>query len=200
MSLSTLFEDTEYLEIDNSSISTRTTIAQDFNEVVNINNFSKSASKNEAFFSVIEKDILKINSEIIEPDVSNNDLGNIQTHINGGITLKSLLDKAQIKSDKFLSTKTISLTKHLDSYGVVDSIISNENRKNSSKTIHARIYDVSSNEFIDEISFLSDEFSLSDQSKLVENCVFYWHVGVEKNIFGSERNISEFRLKRTASR
>lgn len=113
-----------------------------------------------------------------------------------GLTLKSRLEAAKIKANTFLSSKTVTLTKHLDAYGVIDSIIKDK----KDNKISARIYNIADHEFVDEVIFLSKEFSESDQRKLVENAIFYWHVGVEKNIFGREKHVSEFRLRRVAKR
>ncbi|MDW9205211.1 hypothetical protein SE956_24075 [Escherichia coli] len=59
----------------------------------------------------------------------------------------------------------------------------------SNKEIHARVYDINSHEFIDEITFSSDEFSKSDQQKLVENAIFYWYVGMEKLYLDKKKSI-----------
>lgn len=88
--------------------------------------------------------------------------------------------------------KITFLDKALDAYGVIDEIISCKNHKE----LHARIYDISSHEIIDEISFSSDEFSKSDQKRLVESAIFYWYVGVERTLLGQEKRVSEFRLRR----
>ncbi len=97
------------------------------------------------------------------------------------------------KVRKALSVKTATLTKYLDAYGVIHSIdVINRYKTN----INARIYDVANNKFIDDISFESTEFSNSDQQKLVENAIFYWHVGCEVSFTGKKRDVSEFRLRR----
>lgn len=126
------------------------------------------------------------------------DIGLDETYLEGGLTLKGKLKEAKAKANKFLSSKTISLTKHLDSYGVIDNI--SKTKEHGIYEIYARIYDMSDDEFIDEISFLSSEFTPSDRKRINENAVFYWHVGVEKNIFGQEKHVSEFRLRRIATR
>lgn len=120
------------------------------------------------------------------------------TSENDGLTLKSRFEKAKIKANSFLSSKTVTLKKHLDAYGVIDTIVQDD--KDNGIKISARIYNIVDHEFVDEIIFLSKEFSESDQRKLVENAIFYWHVGVEKNIFGREKHVSEFRLRRVAKR
>ncbi|EFH6196521.1 TPA: hypothetical protein ORS32_000697 [Escherichia coli] len=118
--------------------------------------------------------------------------------LDDGLTLKSKLDAAKVKATNFLNAKTVTLTKHLDAYGVIDSI--DYNKKKQEINISARIYNILDHEFVDEITFLGSEFSISDQKKLVENAIFYWHVGIEKNIFGREKHVSEFRLRRVALR
>ncbi|HDX8776507.1 hypothetical protein WNJ68_19725 [Klebsiella grimontii] len=88
--------------------------------------------------------------------------------------------------------KITYLEKALDTYGVIDEV----KLLKSHKEIHARIYDINSHEIIDEISFSSEEFSKSDQKRLVESAIFYWYVGLERTIFGQEKRVSEFRLRR----
>ncbi|PWV99573.1 hypothetical protein [Mangrovibacter plantisponsor] len=88
--------------------------------------------------------------------------------------------------------KTVSLHKILDAYGIIDEIT----KKDKSYEIRARIYDIENHEMIDDIVFSSLEFTKSDQQKIVENAIFYWHVGKERTIFGQERRVSEFRLRR----
>ncbi|WP_334141286.1 hypothetical protein [Atlantibacter hermannii] len=88
--------------------------------------------------------------------------------------------------------KITFLEKALDTYGVIDEVI----YLKTHKEIHARIYDINSHEIIDEISFSSDEFSKSDQRRLVESAIFYWYVGVERTLLGQEKRVSEFRLRR----
>ncbi len=101
---------------------------------------------------------------------------------------KSALRKLQAR----IKEKTVSLEKALDAYGVIDNLI----RTGRDCEIHARIYDLENHDIIDEITFSSNEFSKSDQQKLVENAIFYWYVGVEKSLMGQERRVSEFRLRR----
>ncbi|EPB4339411.1 hypothetical protein QNZ44_003468 [Enterobacter kobei] len=88
--------------------------------------------------------------------------------------------------------KITFLDKALDAYGVIDEVTYCKNHKE----IHARVYDISSHEIIDEITFSSDEFSKSDQKRLVESAIFYWYVGVERTLLGQEKRVSEFRLRR----
>lgn len=88
--------------------------------------------------------------------------------------------------------KTITLQKIIDAYGVINSIT----KKHEEYEVNARIYDLINHEMIDEITFSANEFTRSDRRKLVENAIFYWHVGKEKSIFGQERRVSEFRLRR----
>ena len=108
-------------------------------------------------------------------------------------TQKGVKNRTQHKKLKArLKEKITFLEKALDTYGIIDKIV---NMK-SNKEIHARVYDINSHEFIDEITFSSDEFSKSDQQKLVENAIFYWYVGMEKTLFGQEKRVSEFRLRR----
>ena len=94
--------------------------------------------------------------------------------------------KARVKE------KITFLDKALDTYGVIDNIISS----NSNKEVQARIYNIISHEIIDEITFSAEEFSKSDQKRLVESAIFYWYVGVERTLFGQEKRVSEFRLRR----
>ena len=108
-------------------------------------------------------------------------------------TQKGVKNRTQHKKLKArLKEKITFLEKALDTYGIIDKIV---NMK-SNKEIHARVYDINSHEFIEEITFSSDEFSKSDQQKLVENAIFYWYVGMEKTLFGQEKRVSEFRLRR----
>lgn len=162
---------------------------------INLGKTKKSDENNiaSALFgeSVTPNDLTSIDASII-------DLGLDETYLDGGLTLKGKLKEAKAKANKFLSAKTVNLTKHLDSYGVIDNI--SKTKENDIYEIYARIYDMDDDEFIDEISFLSSEFSLSDRKRINENAVFYWHVGVEKNIFGQEKHVSEFRLRRIATR
>ncbi len=91
-----------------------------------------------------------------------------------------------------INEKIVFLEKAIDTYGIIDDIIYD----GGNSIISARIYDLHDHTFIDEISFDSKEFSKSDRTKLMENAIFYWFVGVEKNIFGNEHRVSEFRLRR----
>jgi len=112
----------------------------------------------------------------------------------------SLVDKKSDKGffRKFLSsaqTKTVSIEKVLDAYGVVDELIKN----NDHYDVYARVYDLTSHEILDEITFSSIEFSKSDQKLLIENAIFYWFVGMENTKSGQRRRVSEFRLRRIYS-
>lgn len=101
---------------------------------------------------------------------------------------RAVLRKIQARAKE----KIVSLEKVLDAYGVIDNLKIN----NSEYEVHARIYNLSNHEILDEIVFSSCEFSVSDRQKLVENAVFYWYVGMERTLFGQERRVSEFRLRR----
>lgn len=68
-------------------------------------------------------------------------------------------------------------------YGVIHKI-------NADK-IDARIYDYKTNELVDDITFDISEFSLIEQSKLVENVIFTWDVGSKDNV-----PYSVFKLKK----
>ncbi len=109
------------------------------------------------------------------------------------------IDRKKIQTNSFYKRlkarakeKITFLDKALDTYGVIDEVISFRNHKE----IHARIYDIDSHEIIDEISFSSEEFSKSDQKRLVESAIFYWYVGMERTLLGQEKRVSEFRLRR----
>lgn len=83
---------------------------------------------------------------------------------------------------------------YLDAYGVIDKItpINDDNIYE----IHARIYNIIDNEFIDEIIFLSNEFSITDRSLIMKNAIFQWNVYVEKYDNGENEYFSKFEIKR----
>lgn len=58
-------------------------------------------------------------------------------------------------------------------YGAIHKINGNE--------IDARIYDYKTHELVDDITFDISEFSLDEQSKVVENVIFTWDVGSKDN-------------------
>ena len=68
-------------------------------------------------------------------------------------------------------------------YGVIDKIIGEE--------IHARIYQISDHEFVDEITFNIDEFSKEDRIRITLNVVFLWNIGCRQN-----KHYSTFKIKR----
>lgn len=115
------------------------------------------------------------------------------------VTQPQSIDRKKTQTNNFYKKlkarakeKITFLDKALDTYGIIDEVISSKNYKE----IHARIYDINSHEIIDEISFSAEEFSKSDQKRLVESAIFYWYVGMERTLLGQEKRVSEFRLRR----
>ncbi len=158
------------------------------------------------------KDVIRENNsntwidaiELPEPNrnpllsMGNTVVGGISDFRPNGLTIeKGKKGEFYRRVQQALAIKTATLTKYLDAYGVIHSF---EKINRYRTTINARIYDVVNNEFIDDISFDSTEFSESDQKKLVENAIFYWHVGCEITFTGKKRDVSEFRLRRVINK
>lgn len=175
-----------------------------------------NSTKNEGNIAKIVKN-LKINNEPIHKTILENFSQTLEINKNitycssVGITYSTNIAEITISQPQIPERKKTSasnefyrkfkarakekitfLEKALDAYGVIDEVTNCKNHKE----IHARIYDISSHEIIDEISFSSDEFSKSDQKRLVESAIFYWYVGVERTLLGQEKRVSEFRLRR----
>lgn len=175
-----------------------------------------NSTKNEGNIAKIVKN-LKINNEPIHKTILENFSQTLEINKNitycssVGITYSTNIAEITISQPQIPERKKTSasnefyrkfkarakekitfLEKALDAYGVIDEVTICKNHKE----IHARIYDISSHEIIDEISFSSDEFSKSDQKRLVESAIFYWYVGVERTLLGQEKRVSEFRLRR----
>lgn len=58
-------------------------------------------------------------------------------------------------------------------YGAIHKINGND--------IDARIYDYKTHELVDDITFDISEFSLDEQSKVIENVIFTWDIGSKDN-------------------
>ncbi|WP_312041191.1 hypothetical protein [Pantoea eucalypti] len=183
---------------DSTSLKTTFAINDIFREIsISSFDFSKANEGNKDI-----KDI-NLNSSILE-DYSTTSSGlpkgpNAETLIPQEIaTQPAVIDKKKTghllakKIQARIKEKVVHLDKALDTYGIIDQI----DYTDKNRLISARIYDIHDHSFIDEISFESNEFSKSDRKKLIENAIFYWYVGLERNILGNERRVSEFRLRR----
>jgi len=150
--------------------------------------------------SGLSKELMKDNtfSENYYLAHSNVDMVEIDTDPDETYTkpINDLLTKAKAELDKtvraLLSQKVVYFEKQLECYGVVDNIY----LEHKTRLIDARIYDITSNKILDNITFEAKEFPKSDQNHLSENSVFYWRVGKDHHLFGGHRKVSDFRLRR----
>lgn len=69
-------------------------------------------------------------------------------------------------------------------YGVIDRF--------EEEKCYARIYELDTHDYFDDISFNKDEFTEEDIKDLVENAIFLWDVGCKE-----DKHYSVFKLKRT---
>jgi hypothetical protein len=134
------------------------------------------------------------NTSVLEQDVDTNLDDYVTKPVRDFLELTA--NKIDKKIRNLLANKATTFEKQLESYGVVDAI----NLVKGKRIVSARIYDQDTDEILDNIDFEAKEFTPSDQKLLVENAVFYWRVGLDRNLIGGHRNVSEFRIRRRITR
>ncbi|MGC1035621.1 hypothetical protein [Pantoea agglomerans] len=187
-------------ELSRSTISS--SVVEKIPYLIDIDGSQAQEESSEELHHSLKKDNT-FNETILNPNYDAERLGSTETYSDGVLTkpINDFISKGVRKLEsgikKLLAQKVVYFEKHLECYGII-------NRKFESKDgktyLDAAVYDIDNNDPLDNITFEVSEFSEDDRKDAIENSIFYWRVGKDHHLYGGDRNVSEFRIRRRVTR